>query len=228
MSQIVRTAGSILAVAVLAATVAGCAESETEDAQTRRALDSVLSDGEFPPGYSVVKLGKDDENVITEQLDDSRKDANVTPAVCASADDAPDASTTGRAVASDGESTVSQSVAASAIDVDHLAAAVTGECAQVRVEITTGAASGTEVDIAHVDIGTPTVEGHRGVVFRQVSTVSGADGERRELLVGRVPVDGYLVTVQAVEADGSAPDRAAFDTTLAAAVRKVAGTGDRS
>ncbi|MCF8608953.1 hypothetical protein L5G28_02075 [Gordonia sp. HY285] len=222
MSQTLRAVGSILAVATFAVTVAACGQSEPVDPETQRALDSVLSAADFPTGYSVVKLGKDDEKAISEQLDDSRKDAKVTPAACESGDDVPDSAETGSVVASDGESTLSQSVVASSVDAEALAAAVTGECARVRVEVTTGAASGTIVDITHADVTTPSIDGHRGVVFRQVSTVPGDGSERRQLLIGRVPVDGYLVTVQAVDADGSAPDRPAFDATLTAAVRKVA------
>ncbi|WOC12157.1 hypothetical protein [Gordonia sp. MP11Mi] len=222
MSQTLRVVGSILAAATLAGAAAACGQSESVDSATQRALDAVLSDGDFPSGYHVVKLGKDDESAITEQLDDSRKDAEVTPAACKSDDDVPDSADAGSVVASDGESVLSQSVVASSVDAGTLTAAVTGECAQVRVEVTTGAARGTTVDITHADVTTPTIDGHPGLVFREVSTVSGDNNDRRELLIGRVPVDGYLVTVQAVNADGSAPDRGAFDAMLAAAVRKVA------
>ena len=223
MSQTSRAGATVLTGVALAATLAACGQSESVDPHTQRALDSALTDGDFPGGYSVVKLGKDDESAISEQFDDSRKDATVTPAACKSEADAPDVAATGRVVASSGPSTLSESVAVSSVDDATLVAAVTGECARVRVEVTTGAASGTTVDITHADVTTPTVDGHRGVVFRQVSTVP--DKGRREIVIGRVPVDGYLVTVHAVNADGSPPNRAAFDATLAAAVRKVAETG---
>lgn len=224
MSQTFRTVGVVLTGVALAATLAACGQSGSTDPQTQRALDSALTDGEFPAGYSVVKLGKDAESAISEQFDDSRKDATVTPARCASDDDAPDVAKTGSVVASNGQSTLSQSVTASRVDAT-LRAAVTGECARVHVEVTTGAASGTTLDITNADVTTPTVDGHRGVVFRQVSTFPDKGGESRELVIGRVPVDGYLVTVQAVNADGSAPNRSAFDATLAAAVRKIAASG---
>ncbi|MGO3325068.1 hypothetical protein [Gordonia sp. (in: high G+C Gram-positive bacteria)] len=225
MSQTSRAVATVLTGAALAATLAACGQPESVDPQTQRALDSALTDGEFPARYSVVKLGKDAESAISEQFDDSRKDATVTPARCTSDDDAPDVAKTGRVVASNGQSTLSQSVTASSVDDATLRAAVTGECARVHVEVTTGAASGTTLDITNADVTTPTVDGHRGVVFRQVSTFPDKGGESRELVIGRVPVDGYLVTVQAVNADGSAPNRSAFDATLAAAVRKVAASG---
>ena len=174
--------------------------------------------------FDAAQLSRADHVILDceDAVDDSRKDAKVTPAACESGDDVPDSAETGSVVASDGESTLSQSVVASSVDAEALAAAVTGECARVRVEVTTGAASGTIVDITHDDVTTPSIDGHRGVVFRQVSTAPGDGSERHQLLIGRVPVDDYLVTVQAVDADGSAPDRPAFDATLTAAVRKVA------
>lgn len=223
MSQTSRTVVALVIGVALAGTLAACGQSEAVDPQTQRALDSVLSADDFPAGYTVVEFGKDAENAITEQLDDSRKGAVVTPAHCVPDAVAPDTAKTGRVVASnEQQATLSESVAVSGDDAASLAEAVTGECGRVRVEVTSGAASGTIVDIAQTDVSTPTVGGHRGLVFRQVSTVAGSDGDRRELIIGRVPVGGYLVTVQAVNADGTAPNRDSFDETLTAAVRKVA------
>lgn len=156
-----RAVGPVLIGTAIIAGGLGCATSEAVDPGVQRALDAVLGDGEFPAGYSVVKLGKEDKSVITEQFDDSRKGARVTPASCKSDAKAPDDADTGSAVAVHGDSTLSQSVAESTVDVAALQAAVTGECAKVTVEITAGAADGTTVAIEQTDVTTPTIEGHR-------------------------------------------------------------------
>ncbi len=214
-----RAVGSILAGAALVAALGACGESDTVEPAVQRALDSVLTDGEFPDGYTVVTLGKDEKKTITDQLADSRKDADVTPAACKSEADAPSDAETGSAVAVNGQSTLSQSVAASSESATGLTAAVSGECATVTVTLNAGPAKGTTAQITSADVQPVTVSGFDGVTFRQVSRTDGVD---HESLIGRFQVDGYLVTVQAVKTDGGKPDRASFDQTVAAAVAKTA------
>ncbi|WP_341258397.1 MULTISPECIES: hypothetical protein [Gordonia] len=214
-----RAVGSLLAGVAVVAVVSACSESETVDPAVQRALDSVLTADDFPAGYSVVTLGKDEKKTIVDQFDDSRRDAEVTPASCKSSHEAPSDSETGSVVAVNGQSTLSQSVSQSTESATGLIAAVSGECSKVTVKLTAGPAKGTTAVITSADVQPATIEGFDGVTFRQVSTV---DDEERQGLIGRFQVDGYLVTVQAVKADGSMPDRAGFDATVAAAVRKAA------
>ncbi|GEE00547.1 hypothetical protein nbrc107696_09930 [Gordonia spumicola] len=219
MSLKSRAAGSVLVGAALVGAVASCGKSEAVDPAVQHALDSVLTSSEFPAGYETVDLGKDENTAISDQLADSRRDAEVTPESCKSSADVPSAADTGSAVAVNGSSTLSQSVAVSDESGVGLAAAVSGECSTVTVRLTAGPAKGTTAVITSADVQSTSIGGFDGVTFRQVTRTDDVD---RSMLIGRFQVNGYLVVVQAATADGSEPDRASFDQTVKAAVSKTA------
>ncbi|MBM7369495.1 hypothetical protein [Gordonia hydrophobica] len=220
--------GVLVGAAVVAAT-AGCSSDGTD----HRATDLVLTQSELPDGFTVSKLGADELQQVTDQLHDSTKNVEVSPKTCAAPGSmvgSVDPKTTGVMAATTSEFSVSQSVQPVAavdggVDFGRVRDRVAGDCAHVRVAVTTGPIKGAEIDVRHEVLNlTGFDSADQLLVVESTShTVNGARSGTKQLLAGSAVVNDFLITVEMTPVDGDGPvDRGLFTQILTRAVDKAA------
>ncbi|EGD54610.1 hypothetical protein [Gordonia neofelifaecis] len=231
-SRAIRTSGAMVSAAAVLALAVGCSDADAVSPEQQRAVDVTLTQADLPAGFHAAKLGKDELQQMTDQLVDSTKKAQVTPANCV----APgamvkkiDTATVGVMAATNAEVAVSESVQFAddvdgGVDLRTARREVTGDCGTVHVAVTAGPVKGSDIDVTYSVLDLPRGRADDVLVVESRSrTVNGSKSGSMDLLVGNALVDGYLVTVQMSPIDGSGGlDRAAFADVFAKAVAKAA------
>ncbi|WP_347957152.1 hypothetical protein [Gordonia aichiensis] len=205
----------------------GSAAAPASSADPGRASSLVLDKSGFPAGYQVLEVPRGQLKQISDSMLGTVRSAKVTPAECGQValfPDRLDLAQVGFAVAMKATSMLAETVLVSDQTVDDVRKSISGACTKVTVEITEGQAAGGKGTTTSKVIDVPETKADKAIAVEQRSTIvlNGTTVKTTRVL-GFAQVNGYLVGVQAGDAGaGGGPDLAAFNTTFAKAVDKVA------
>ncbi|EGD54611.1 hypothetical protein [Gordonia neofelifaecis] len=234
-----RIAGAAVAAGAAATLIAGC--SSTDDGApvpgtqttTASAVDAtkaptlIIGKADLPAGYQVMDVPKDQIQKVSESILSSTKSAKVTPSNCMQLSAFPDkidVGKTGFIVAMKSTSVLAETVSVVDSSIDDYRKAVTGDCANLNIEITEGQAAGAKGVVVSKIVDAPKTSADEAIVVQQNSTITFQGTKTKtSMIIGYAMVNGYLVSVQASEAaPGATPDLAAFNKVFAKSVDKVA------
>ncbi len=226
MTYMTRLTGVVL-IASAVGVLAACGSGDDADVAATP-QDMVLSAGEFPDGYDVQNVAKDQILDLAKRAAAAGSGA-VTPASCKQSSAVPadlSADELGVSIAQQGAvATITDVVTASDRDIASFRAAVTGPCATIKKKVSSGPLKGLTATVVTTVLDLPdAVQGKDALVYRQVNT-SKVSGKKvvTQTLSGVAKVNGYLVRVEyAPLSAGKQVDRTAFDESFARAVDKVA------
>lgn len=235
-----RIAGAAAAASAALLLMTGC--SSTEDgapvpgaassaaapsADAGKAPTLVIGKADFPAGYQVTPVPRDQIQKVADSVLSSTKSAKVTPANCMQLSAFPDKidlAKTGFVIAMKGTSVLAETVSVVDHSVEDFRKAVTGDCGKIKVEITEGQAAGAKGTAVSKVIPAPKTKADDAIVVQQSSTIDfKGTTTKTSMIVGYAMVNGYLVSVQASDASPqSTPDLAAFNKVFTKAVDRVA------
>ncbi len=245
MTKSLRLTAAMTTTVAVAALLAGCggdkggdagghaghtaatSEATAAPAATRSAKDVVLTAAELPAGVSAISVPEAQLQQALDQITKSADTLKAVPAECGSKTAIVDAtaqldvSKFGMVAGTAKSSLVTESVLIARPDIAKLRSAFTGACRTMTADVTSqGVAVSSKISRTVLDV--PKGKASDLLVVEEDST-SNAAGQQvvQKSYQGYAQVGGYAVTVS-VKALSGAPDRALFDTVLAAAVDKAA------
>lgn len=238
-----RTVRAVVACTAAAMLIAGCATdgqavkaglvstSSTDDgaahADSSKVHRLTLGPDAFPKGYRVQEVPRDQIRQMLEEIRSGMESGTVTPAHCVQPSTVPetvDVDSVGLVIATKSTgASLGESVAAVPDSLDTFREQVSGDCAQMTVQMSLGGESVTS-DIDSTLVPAPeSAASDSFVVEMETTAEAGTVSVRTRALYGYAEVGGYLVTVQSTAVKpGTSPDRDVFGDVFTAAVAKVA------
>ena len=215
-----------------AATVSDSSESPegpgsipTADASKVHSL--VLDPSAFPAGYSAQEIPRGQAQKMVDEILETTKNAKMKPAGCVQLSAVPDSvdiNKIGLVVATkDMTTTLTESLAVVPTTIAEYRRQATGKCADMTMTMTMGGQKVTSRVKQKIVDGPKTAAADSLVLEMETEATVDSTTVITRGLFGYASVEGYLVSVQAMNLTPSAqPDRAGFDTVFTKAVDKVA------
>lgn len=233
-----RIAGATAAATAVALIAVGCSSTDdgapaADSSAAKPSVDAskvstlVLGKADLPAGYQILEVPKEQREKIADSISPSTKNAKITPAKCKQLTAFPSGtkpSEVGYVMAMKATSVLAETVAVVDGSVADVRKNASGECANLKIEITDGPAAGAKATASAKVLDAPKSKADDAVLIQQKTTISlNGTKTKTTMLIGVAEVNGYFVTVQASDGTpGGTPDLAAFKTFFGKAVDRVA------
>jgi hypothetical protein len=201
--------------------------SSTAPADASKVHGLVLDASEFPIGYTAQEIPRGQTQQMVDRLLETTKNAKMKPAGCVQLSAVPDSvdiNKIGLVVATKGTTTtLTESLAVVPTTIAEYRRQATGKCADMTMTMTMNGQKITSRVKQKVVDGPNTAAADSLVLEMETEATVDSTTVTTRGLFGYASVEGYLVSVQAMNLTPSAkPDRSGFDTVFTKAVAKVA------